>query len=68
MVRLLLVSLYVVIYLQEEERQRKKDLEMGGWTGTSAETEDAVKAPPTLQHDTAHLAAESYSDVDENRF
>jgi hypothetical protein len=67
MVWLLVVSLYVVIFLQEEERQRKNDLEMGGWTGTPAEFGDAVQTPPTPKNDTAQLTAETDSNVVENR-
>lgn len=68
MVKLLVVSLYVVIYLQEEERQRKMELEMGGWTGTPAETEDPVQAPPAQENDTTHPTAQRDSNVDGNRF
>jgi hypothetical protein len=67
MVRLLVVSLYV-FYLQEEERQRKMELEMSGWTSTLAETEDVVQVPPAQQSDTTHQTAERDSNVDGNRF
>jgi hypothetical protein len=59
---------YVVIYLQEEERQRKKELEMSGWTGTPAETEGAVEAPPGQENDTTHPTAQRDSNVAGNRF
>lgn len=40
---------YNRIMAEEEERQRKKELEMSGWTSTPAETEDAVQAAPAQQ-------------------
>jgi hypothetical protein len=54
--------------LQEEERQRKKDLETRGWIAALLETEDAVQTPPTQQNDTTHPTTQRDSNVDENRF
>jgi hypothetical protein len=68
MVKLLVVSLYVVIYLQEEERQRKNELEMSGWTGIPVETEGTVETPPAQENDTTHPTVQTDSNIDGNRF
>jgi hypothetical protein len=55
----------VTLYVQEDERKRKLDLEMGGWTEATAKTEDAIQAEPS---DKNHPAAQGYADVVENKF
>ncbi|XP_023725778.1 protein FAM177A1 isoform X2 [Cryptotermes secundus] len=59
---------YNSIMAEEEERQKKKELEMGGWTGTPAESEDPIQVPPAQENDTTHPTAQRDSNVDENRF
>lgn len=58
----------IVVYLQEEARKKKQDLEMGGWTETRAETEGAVESPPIQQTDTTHPTAQADAEVAVNKF
>jgi hypothetical protein len=66
---MLVVSLYVtIVYFQEEERQSKQDLEMGGWRGIPTENEDTVQAAPIQQNDMPPPAAKGNLDVVKNKF
>lgn len=58
----------VTVYLQEEERRKKQDMEMGGWTGTATESRDAVQSPPIQQIDTTYPPAQGDAGMAVNKF
>jgi hypothetical protein len=58
----------VIVYLQEEERKKKQDMEMGGWTETQAETNGAVESPPIQQTDMTYPTVQVDAEVAVNKF
>lgn len=61
-------STVAIVYLQEDERQRKMDLEMGGWTEAPEKTEGAISAQLGDTDDMTHPTEEGHSDVVERKF
>lgn len=52
---------------EEEERKKKQDMEMGGWTETRAETEGAVESPPIQQADMTYPTLQADMEVAVNK-
>ncbi|XP_021936106.1 protein FAM177A1-like isoform X2 [Zootermopsis nevadensis] len=59
---------YNRIMAEEDERQRKMDLEMGGWTEAPEKTEGAISAQLGDTDDMTHPTEEGHSDVVERKF
>jgi hypothetical protein len=57
----------LLFYLQEEERKKKQDMEMGGWTDTPAEAEGAVESPPIQQTDMTFPTVQADAEVAVNK-
>lgn len=57
----------IIVYLQEEERKKKQDMEMGGWTETQAETEGAVESPPIQQANMTYPTVQAETEVAVNK-
>ncbi|GFG34684.1 hypothetical protein Cfor_10910 [Coptotermes formosanus] len=53
---------------EEEERKKKQDMELGGWTETQAETNGAVESPPIQQTDMTYPTVQADAEVAVNKF
>lgn len=59
---------YERVLAEEEERKKKQDMEMGGWTETGAKTEGAVESPPIQQTDVKYPTVQADTEAAANKF